>query len=122
MAKNGKRLKVAAKVGKLAAMRERHRREEGALVRSAMVDVGWMIVPAAASLGTATSTLQAIIYRHPELHAEWKEERVGRDVAAAEERIAAAEKDLERRKKGAPSDGSAKRLYKQQWRAAQRVA
>lgn len=113
-------------VGRMATLRQKHRarqrEEEVALVREAMVRADWNSVEAAEWLGMPVSSVTGFLYRCPELEAEWKAGRERREAAVAEGRIAAAQKDLERLRKGKPSDGSGRRLYKQRWRADRREA
>jgi hypothetical protein len=57
-------------MGKLAAMRARHRAEEVVLLREALEANGWKMPGASAYLGIGLGSLQRVLGRHPDVEAE----------------------------------------------------
>jgi transcriptional regulator with GAF, ATPase, and Fis domain len=57
-------------MGKLAAMKERHLEEEGALLREALEANQWKLQGAADYLGVGLGSLQRVLGRHPDVEAE----------------------------------------------------
>lgn len=70
-----KREEMMNRAGKYAQMRRRHAREERQLLRQALRDAGWVLPPAALSLGIGVSTLAFLVKRDEDLEAERIEKR-----------------------------------------------
>lgn len=97
MAKNGKKA-APVEIVKLDVLREWHRQEELKVIRAALESEGWFLKEAAKKLGIASSSLQYIVDHDPELLRDAEKERKARVVRAAEERVAAARRELDVRK------------------------